>query len=103
MSLVVDSCIGGLPCVELAAAGELRMDRIRPLSPTLYTRRDDLPTAVGLRFFAAFPLCLERMKTFTLISIIALSIIAGSNASAAEGKKTLYHVVTLKFKPDAAP
>lgn len=47
------------------------------------------------------------MKTLTLLAAIALSFVLCTQARAADGdkesKKTLYHVVSLKFKPDATP
>jgi hypothetical protein len=47
------------------------------------------------------------MKTLTLIATIALSLLAAQTTRAADapagGKKVLYHVVSLKFKPDATP
>ncbi|HEY7120371.1 MAG TPA: Dabb family protein [Tepidisphaeraceae bacterium] len=47
------------------------------------------------------------MKTLMLLVAVALSIVLSSVARAAEpdpaGKKMLYHVVALKFKPEAKP
>jgi hypothetical protein len=49
------------------------------------------------------------MKTLTLIAAITLSLLTTLTARAADpapatgGKKVLYHVVSLKFKPDATP
>jgi hypothetical protein len=45
------------------------------------------------------------MKTLTLLAAVALSLLFCVQARAAdaakEGKKTLFHVVSLKFKPEA--
>jgi hypothetical protein len=45
------------------------------------------------------------MKTLTLLTAVALSLLLSAQTHAAdaakEGKKTLYHVVSLKFKPEA--
>ena len=41
------------------------------------------------------------MKTFTLLAAIALVVSFAAQSQAADGKKTLYHVVSLKFKPEA--
>jgi hypothetical protein len=47
------------------------------------------------------------MKTLMLLAAVLFSITAATIARAAdapkEGKKMLYHVVTVKFKPDATP
>jgi hypothetical protein len=47
------------------------------------------------------------MKNLTLLAALALSIVFATNARAADegkdGKRVLYHVVSLKFKPDAKP
>lgn len=47
------------------------------------------------------------MKNLTLLVALALSIVFATNARAADegkdGKRVLYHVVSLKFKPDAKP
>jgi hypothetical protein len=47
------------------------------------------------------------MKTLILMAAIALSFLSAVQAHAAdapkEGKKMLYHVVAIKFKPDAQP
>jgi Stress responsive A/B Barrel Domain len=45
------------------------------------------------------------MKTLTLLAVIALSFLFCYQAQAADGKegKRLFHVVSLKFKPDATP
>ena len=47
------------------------------------------------------------MKNLTLLAALVLSIVFSTNARAADagkdGKKVLYHVVSLKFKPDAKP
>jgi len=45
------------------------------------------------------------MKTLTLLTAVALSLLLSIQAHAAdkETKKTLYHVVSLKFKPEATP
>jgi hypothetical protein len=45
------------------------------------------------------------MKTLTLLAIVAFSLVICSHARAAEpaaeGKRTLFHVVSIKFKPEA--
>ena len=43
------------------------------------------------------------MKTLTHLTVIAIALSFASYAQAAEGKKTLYHVVSLKFKAEATP
>ena len=47
------------------------------------------------------------MKNLTLLAALVLSVVFAMNARAAdgakEGKKVLYHVVSLKFKPEAKP
>jgi hypothetical protein len=47
------------------------------------------------------------MKNLTLLAALVLCVVFSTNARAAdgptEGKKVLYHVVSLKFKPEAKP
>jgi Stress responsive A/B Barrel Domain len=78
---------------------------------TLYRDAQELPTGVapgfspigGMLAAARSGRILCAMKTFTLLAVIALAVSFAAQSQAAEGKRTLYHVVSLKFKPEATP
>src|SRR4051812_34879005 len=126
MSLVLDSCIADLPC-GLWTRGRRGVSPATD-RPTLYRAAPPLPTAGTGGFGQRRPLAAARpppprlfpapflharpvsvscrdMKNLTLLAALVLSVVLSTSARAADenpsGKKMLYHVVSLKFKPEA--
>lgn len=115
MSLVLDSCmcVPTFPDADstVSVAGRMGATALRR---TLYSGRARLPTGIGRRFcgkeiadcrlpiadrfvFSAF------MKNLNLLLAAVILASVSCVASAAEGKRMLYHVVTVKFKEGAKP